>query len=130
MRHNSSPGPPRPACASSPVPACDQQNTPLAPGTHRYPLQRTPRANAIAERWIDTVRRELLDRMLIVNRRHLETVLTEYGAHFNQHRPHRALHQAAPLRPLPQPASPSSLRLRRRDRLGGLTRKQQVSRRS
>jgi putative transposase len=81
---------------------------------------RAPRANAIAERWIGTVRRELLDRMLIVNRRHLETVLAEYVAHFNDHRPHRALHQAAPLRPLPQVASPPDLRLRRRDRLGGL----------
>jgi putative transposase len=81
---------------------------------------RAPRANAIAERWIGAVRREVLDRMLIVNRRHLETVLAEYVAHFNDHRPHRALHQAAPLRPLPQVASPPGLRLRRRDRLGGL----------
>jgi transposase InsO family protein len=81
---------------------------------------RAPRANAIAERWIGTVRREVLDRMLIVTRRHLETVLAEYVTHFNDHRPHRALHQAAPLRPLPQVASPPGLRLRRRDRLGGL----------
>ncbi len=81
---------------------------------------RAPRANAIAERWIGTLRRELLDRMLIVNRRHLEHVLGEYVAHFNHHRPHRALHQAAPLRPLPPPESSFSLRLRRRDRLGGL----------
>jgi putative transposase len=81
---------------------------------------RAPQANAIAERWIGTVRRELLDRILIVNRRHLEHVLAEYVVHFNQHRPHRALHQAAPLRPLPPPASPPSLRLQRRDRLGGL----------
>ncbi|HEY2764053.1 MAG TPA: integrase core domain-containing protein [Pseudonocardiaceae bacterium] len=78
---------------------------------------RAPRANAIAERWIGTVRRELLDRILILNHRHLETVLTEYVAHFNDHRPHRALHHAAPL---PPPASPSDLRLRRRNRLGGL----------
>jgi putative transposase len=78
------------------------------------------RANAIAERWIGTLRRELLDRSLILNRRHLEHLLTEYVAHFNQHRPHRALHQAAPLRPLPLPASPHDLHLRRRDRLGGL----------
>ncbi|MGH3913907.1 MAG: integrase core domain-containing protein [Pseudonocardiaceae bacterium] len=89
------------------------------------PVQAPP-ANAIAERWIGTVRRELLDRMLIVNRRHLETVLAEctalaeYSAHFNDHRPHRALHQAAPLRPLPRPTSPPDLPLRRRDRLGGL----------
>jgi putative transposase len=81
---------------------------------------RAPRANAIAERWVGTARRELLDRMLIVNRRHLERVLAEYVAHFNHHRPHRTLHQAATLTPLPPPASPSRLRLRRRDRLGGL----------
>ncbi|MDQ3764769.1 MAG: integrase core domain-containing protein [Actinomycetota bacterium] len=85
----------------------------------RTPVQ-APRANAIAERWIGTVRRELLDRMLILNRRHLEVVLAEYVAHFNDHRPHRALHQAAPLRPLPQPASQPDLRLQRHDRLGGL----------
>jgi putative transposase len=81
---------------------------------------RAPRANAIAERWIGTIRRELLDRMLIINRRHLERVLAEYVAHFNDHRPHRALHQAAPLRPLPPPASPPQPCPRRRDRLGGL----------
>ena len=81
---------------------------------------RAPRANAIAECWIGTVRRELLDQMLIANRCHLETVLAEYVAHFNDHRPHRALSQAAPLRPLPQPAPPSDLHFRRHDRLGGL----------
>jgi putative transposase len=81
---------------------------------------RSPRANAIAERWVGTVRRELLDRILIVNRRHLTAVLGEYVAHFNHHRPHRALSQAAPLRSLPPPASPSQVRLRRRDLLGGL----------
>ena len=79
-----------------------------------------PRANAIAERWIGTVRREVLDRMLILNRRHLEHVLAEYVAHFNQHRPHRALHHAAPLKPLPQRATQTNSRLQRRDRLGGL----------
>ena len=52
---------------------------------------RAPRANAIAERWVGTARRELLDRILIVNRRHLMAVLTKYVAHFNDHRPHRAL---------------------------------------
>jgi putative transposase len=81
---------------------------------------RAPRANAIAERWIGTVRRELLDRILILNRHHLETVLTEYVAHFNDHRPHRTLHQAAPLKPLSPPTSPPNPHPRRRDRLGGL----------
>jgi putative transposase len=82
--------------------------------------ERAPRANAIAERWIGTVRRELLDRMLILNRRHLETALAEYVAHFNGHRPHRTLNQAALLHSLPPCAPPSQLRVRRRDRLGGL----------
>ena len=73
-------------------------------------LCRRPRANAIAERWIGTVRRALLDRVLIINRRPLETVLAEYVAHVNDHRPHRTLNQAAPLRPLPSPASSPQLR--------------------
>ena len=81
---------------------------------------RTPRANGIPERWIGTARRELLDRLLIINRRHLMAVLTEYVAHFNHHRPHRALNQAAPLRSLPPQASPSQIHLRRRDVLDGL----------
>ena len=77
-------------------------------------------ANSIAERWVATARRALLDRILIVNRRHLTAVLTECVAHFNHYRPHRALHQAAPLRSLPPPAAPSQLHLRRRDLLDGL----------
>src|SRR5436305_969062 len=63
---------------------------------------RAPRANAIAERFVGSIRRELLDRILIINQRHATTVLDEYQHHYNSHRPHRALGQAAPLRPLPQ----------------------------
>ena len=54
---------------------------------------RAPRANAYAERWVGTVRRELLDRMLIVGCRQLRWVLAEYADHYNGHRPHRALGQ-------------------------------------
>src|SRR5829696_1869695 len=57
---------------------------------------RAPRANAIAERWIGSLRRELLDRTLIVNRRHLEHVLAVFVDHYNAHRPHRSLDQAPP----------------------------------
>jgi putative transposase len=60
---------------------------------------RAPRANAYAERWVGTVRRELLDRMLIVGCRQLRSVLTEYADHYNGHRPHRALgrpHRSGP----------------------------------
>jgi hypothetical protein len=46
--------------------------------------------NAIVERWVGSVRREILDRILIVNAAHLRQVLAEYEDHFNAHRPHRA----------------------------------------
>jgi transposase InsO family protein len=57
--------------------------------------------NAIMERWIQTCRHELLDRTLIWNQHHLLHALREFEAFYNEHRPHRSLHQAAPLRPLP-----------------------------
>ncbi|MDX3100908.1 integrase core domain-containing protein [Nonomuraea angiospora] len=80
---------------------------------------RAPRANAFAERWICGLRRELLDRILIVNARHLRRVLAIYEIHFNEHRPHRSLGQAAPLRALPD-AVKDDIEVIRRDRLGGL----------
>jgi putative transposase len=78
-----------------------------------------PRMNAIMERWVGSVRREILDRILIINAAHLRTVLAEYEAHFNEHRPHRALDQASPLRALPDPID-ADIAVTRRDRLGGL----------
>ena len=57
---------------------------------------RAPRANAIAERWISSARRECLDRMLITGERHLRLVLSEYVEHYNVHRPHRTLCQSPP----------------------------------
>jgi transposase InsO family protein len=62
-----------------------------------------PRMNAIMERWVGSVRRELLDQILIVNAAHLRKVLTEYEDHFNAHRPHRALNQASPLQTVTRP---------------------------
>jgi hypothetical protein len=81
-----------------------------------------PRAKAHAERWVGSVRRECLDRLLIISRKHLERVLREYVEHYNTHRPHRALEQRPPLaKPPPSPPRDNDLlRLRRRDRLGGL----------
>jgi putative transposase len=87
----------------------------------RTPI-RAPRANAFAERFVGTVRRECLDRMLILGRRHLERVLDEYVAHYNGHRPHRALGQLAPLTmDSPTPIDdPQPAELRRRDAAFGL----------
>ena len=81
---------------------------------------RAPRANAIAERFVGTIRRELLDRLLIINQRHAAAVLHEFERHYNGHRPHRTLGQAAPSRPLPRRATTEIHKIERHDRLGGL----------
>jgi transposase len=85
---------------------------------------RMPRMNSIMERWIQGCRHELLDRTLIWNQAHLLHALREYERHHNQHRPHRGIANARPLRALPdpmtEPAALARLRIRRHDRLGGL----------
>ena len=81
---------------------------------------RAPRANAIAERFVGTIRRELLDHLLIINQRHAAAVLHEFEHHYNHHRPHRTLGQAAPSRPLPCRATTEIHMIQRHDRLGGL----------
>jgi putative transposase len=81
---------------------------------------RAPRVNAYAERWVGTVRREVLDRMLILGCQQLHAVLAEYVDHYNGHRPHRALGQAPPLGSGEPPAFVPAGRVVRRDRLGGL----------
>src|SRR5262249_32084072 len=87
---------------------------------------RAPKARAHAERWIGSVRRECLDRLLILGRRHLQHVLVAYVRHFNEHRPHRALGQRPPLNDEQPVAAVIDLdRLRRRDLLGGLTHESQ-----
>jgi Integrase core domain len=81
---------------------------------------RTPRMNAIAERWIGGCRRELLDRALVWNQAHLLRILREYQTHHNQRRPHRSLLGAAPLKPLPEPVDLGQYRVRRQARVAGL----------
>jgi putative transposase len=89
----------------------------------RTPIQ-APNANAYAERWVGSVRRECLDRLLIFRRRQLEHVLRVYIRHFNQQRPHRALDLRPPdscsgANPSPT-ATIHPLQIKRRDLLGGL----------
>jgi putative transposase len=89
----------------------------------RTPVQ-APNANAHAERWVGSVRRECLDRMIIFSRGQLERVLRVYARHYNQHRPHRALALRPPsadVRAAPRiRASLPATHIHRRDLLGGL----------
>jgi transposase InsO family protein len=85
---------------------------------------RVPRMNAICERLVGTLRRELLDRVLIVGERHLHAVLIEYQAHYNMARPHQGIGQSVPG---DEPDAPratmidvDSERIRRKPVLGGL----------
>jgi putative transposase len=94
---------------------------------------RAPTARAHAERWVGSARRECLDRILILRRRHLHHVLAAYTAHYNEHRPHRALAQRPPLHQ-PAPAEERAWvdvieldHVRRRDLLGGLIRDYQLA---
>ena len=76
------------------------------------------------ERWVQTCRRELLDRTLIWNQRHLRHALREFEQFYNGHRPHQGIANARPLRSLPSPiADPhkiTHLDIRRHNRLGGI----------
>jgi putative transposase len=85
---------------------------------------RIPRMNSIMERWVQTCRRELLDRTLIWDQRHLLHALREFETFYNGHRPHQGITNARPLHPLPQPITDpeqiTRLDIQRRDRLGGL----------
>jgi transposase InsO family protein len=80
---------------------------------------RSPRANSFAERLVGTLRRECLDRVLILGERHLHKVLAEYARHYNGHRPHQGLQQKSPLRQ-PGDAIDITARIERRQVLCGL----------
>ncbi len=85
----------------------------------RTPPQ-APKANAIAERWVGTVRRECTDRLLITGERHLRIVLDEYVRHYNDHRPHRTLGQQPPNLHGAHPVHVDAAQVDRRPILGGL----------
>jgi putative transposase len=79
----------------------------------------SPRANAFAERFAGTLRRECLDRLLIFGGQHLRKVLAQYAAHYNGHRPHQARHRTPPLHKPGQPAG-ITVKIRRAQAVGGL----------
>ena len=83
----------------------------------RTPM-RSPKANAFAERFVKTTRRECLDHILVFGERHLERILREYVTHYDQERPHRGLSLQTPE---PKPAlNPGDGEVVRVTRLGGL----------
>jgi transposase InsO family protein len=99
----------------------DEVFTSLGARVVRTPV-RAPRANAIAERWVGTVRRECTDRILIYNEQHLRRVLRAYQQHYNGHRAHRA-RDLRPPDPSPVslvPRGPEHIRLQRRRAVDGL----------
>jgi transposase InsO family protein len=81
---------------------------------------RSPKANAFAERFVRTVRLELLDLTLIRGRRHLDQVLRRYAEHYNARRPHRGLHLRTPAGVAEREFVPEVPKVRRIDVLGGL----------
>jgi putative transposase len=85
--------------------------------------------NAICERMIGTLRRELFDRLLIVNEHHLRRVLTEYLTHYNTSRPHRALGQLPPAQAhaWPPQIDLAEHRVRGEQDPGGLTHEYQIA---
>ena len=88
-----------------------------------------PRANTTCERMIGTLRREVFDRLLIINEHHLRRVLTEYLQHYNTARPHRSLGQLAPTQADTRPPqiNLAEHRIRRRQDLSGLTHEYQIA---
>lgn len=91
---------------------------------------RGPRANVICERMIGMLRRELLDRILIMNEHHLRQILTTYLHHLNEERPHRALAQLTPTQADTQPPHVINLvsyHVRRRSIIDGLTSEYQIA---
>src|ERR1019366_4783030 len=85
----------------------------------RTPI-RAPNANAYAERWVETLRAECLDWLLVLGPRHLDRVLRTYVEHYNRQRPHRGLELRAPERVAPIEEADGVPTIERRDLLGGL----------
>jgi putative transposase len=85
----------------------------------RTPI-RAPKANAHAERWVQTVRSECLDWTLVLGRRHLLRLLRGYVRHYNEQRPHRSLALAVPEAREQSAPRVNPREVRRRDVLGGL----------
>ena len=82
----------------------------------RTPVK-APNANAYAERFVRSLREEILDHVLIINEAHLRNVLNEYLAYYNERRPHQGLDQQSPI---PRPPCQAEGKIIRRKVLGGI----------
>jgi transposase InsO family protein len=81
---------------------------------------RAPKANAFAERWVRTVRAEILDWTLVLSRRHLDRLLAQYASHYNSHRPHRGIALSPPDACGADPPMSASSKVHRREVLAGI----------
>jgi transposase InsO family protein len=88
---------------------------------------RAPRANAFAERFVGTARRECLDWLLITSERHLERVLEEFIEHYNAVRPHRGIDLEVPIPYVSGKPLNDSMQIKRVDRLGGMLREYSIA---
>jgi transposase InsO family protein len=85
----------------------------------RTPVK-SPKANAIAERWVRTIRNECLDHRLILTHQHLQRTVAEFIAYYNRWRPHRSLGQIAPCPHIKESPLQSAKHLIAKPVLGGL----------
>jgi transposase InsO family protein len=88
---------------------------------------RAPRANAFAERFVDSARRECLDWLFIKDEHHLQRVLTEFVEHDNPARPHRGIDLDIPIPRVPDGPLDGSVQIQRVDRLGGVLREYSIA---
>ena len=93
--------------------ASDAEFTAISMRIIKTPNQ-APRANAITEKWVASARRECPNQLLITGERHLRPVLSEYGGHYNGHRPHRTLNQNPPAGRADPAAAATNMRVLRR----------------
>ena len=88
---------------------------------------RSPWQNGVAERWVGSIRRELLDHVIVMNERHLRRLVRDYVRYYNEDQTHMALGKQTPVMRTVAPPVPISAKVRALPRLGGLHHRYEVA---